>query len=233
MYLVIPLMALLFCVVSSCKSEGPTDPMADMDDLQNSHVDLEDFISVQSDVSSPVAGMASLGEGAISVWFQCKRIPTDFGIAPIFYYGSANPCLNMFDAANQGLIIELGHSPVHMGSRRLYFTIFANGCTYPSMCFDSGTPLQESVWYHFVAVVGRSFNTGYLNGEEMSARRYNFGSAHDSQFFSDARSHAAMWVGRGYWDGRFMRFDGQIEDVRIYREPLGPQDVKALYAQGR
>ena len=231
--IIIPLAALILCFLSTCKSEGPTDPIASVGDLQNSQVDLEDYIAVQGSMSSPVAGMASLGQGAISVWFQCKRIPTEDGIAPIFYYGSNNPCTNMFDAANQGLIIELGHSPVHRGSKRLYFTVFANGCTYPSLCFDSRMPLEENVWYHFVAVVGASFNTGYRKGEELAPRHYNFGNANDSQFFSAARDHTAMWVGQGYWDARLMRFEGQIQDVRIYREPLGSQDVRTLYSQGK
>jgi len=229
----IPLAALLLCVLPACKSSTPTDPVTSVSDLQNSPVDLGNYISVQSGMNSPLSEMTYLGDGAISVWFKCKRIPTDFGIAPIFYYGSSDPCLNMFDASNQGLIIELGHSPVHRGSRRLYFTIFANGCTYPSLCFDSGIPLEEDAWYHFVAVVGPSFNTGYLNGEEMLSRHYNFGDAHYSQFFADAQSHETMWIGKGYWDGRLMEFEGQIEDVRVYPKPLGPQDARTLFSQGR
>ena len=88
---------------------------------------IDDFIQIPDDSSIPPSHFASLGDGSISVWFKCDYIPTDNGIAPIFYYGSSSPCENMFDASNQGLIIEIGHSPVHLGSKRIYFTIFANG----------------------------------------------------------------------------------------------------------
>ena len=147
---------------------------------------IDDFIQIPDDSSNPPVHLSSLGDGSISVWFKCDYIPTDNGIAPIFYYGSSSPCENMFDASNQGLIIEIGHSPVHLGSKRIYFTIFANGCAFPSFCFDSQDPLTEGEWYHFVAVVGTykniGYNTGYLNGEEMTNRRYNFGNQLYSQF---------------------------------------------------
>jgi len=58
-----------------------------------------------------------------------------------------------FDAANSGLIIEVGHSPVHSGSERLYFTIWKNGCTYPSFCFDSNDAISTGQWHHIVVVV--------------------------------------------------------------------------------
>lgn len=163
-------------------------------------------------------------------------IPTDHGIAPIFYYGSRDPCDNFFDAANQGLIIEVGHSPIHYGSKRIYFTIWANGCTYPSFCFDSNDPLTEGEWYHFVAVVGPDFNTGYLNGLEMTNRRYNFGNSHYSQFFEDAVEDEVMWFGRGYWDARNdpspIYFDGAIDDIRIFSKPLSSEEILAIYNEG-
>jgi hypothetical protein len=72
---------------------------------------------------------------------------------------------------------ELGHSPVHPASEFLYFTIWKNGCTVPSFCYDSNSEIPTGVWHHFVAVVGEDYNTGYLNGEEMTNRWYNFGNS--------------------------------------------------------
>jgi len=185
---------------------------------------VDDYVEV-----ADLPPVSSLGEGSISVWFRADNIPTVRGILPIFYYGSRDSCSNMFDAANRGLIVELGHSPVHYGSKRLYFTIFANGCSYPSFCYDSGDPISQGEWHHFVAVVGESYNTGFLDGVEMNARRYNFGSSAYSQFFEDAVAHEVLWIGKGFWDAEPVYFDGAIDDVRIYDRALSAQEVSEFY----
>ncbi len=173
--------------------------------------------------------VGSLGEGSIALWFRVDHIPTDNGIAPIFYYGARRSCVNMFDAANQGLIVELGHSPIHYGSERLYFTIFANGCSYPSFCYDSRDAVSVGEWHHFVAVVGGDYNTGYLDGAEMTERRYNFGNASYSQFFEDAVQHEVLWIGKGFWDAEPFFLDGAVADVRIYDRALSADDAFALF----
>ena len=198
---------------------------------------IDDFVQIPDNLSNPPAHLSSLGDGSISVWFKCDHIPIDKGIAPIFYYGSSDPCENMFDAANQGLIIEVGHSPIHLGSKRVYFTIFADGCNFPSFCFDSNEPLDEGEWYHFVVVVGTykniGYNTGYLNGKELTDRHYNFGSRMSSQFFANAVKHETLWIGRGYWDSEPVYFDGTIDDIRIYDRPLSSEEIEILYNLGR
>lgn len=195
-----------------------------------------EYISITENTTNLFSTLSQLGQGSISIWFRVDYIPTSHGIAPIFYYGSLDPCDDFFDAANQGLIIEVGHSPVHSGSKRLYFTIWANGCTYPSFCFDSRDSLIEEEWYHFVAVVGSDYNTGFLNGEEMDNRRYNFGNSHYSQFFEDAVVDEALWFGRGYWDARsdpsHEYFDGAIDDIRIFSKPLSSEEVVSIYQEG-
>ncbi len=185
---------------------------------------VDDYVEVAS-----LPPVASLGAGSIAIWFRVDSIPTVRGIAPVFYYGSRGSCANMFDAANQGLVVELGHSPIHYGSKRLYFTIFANGCDFPSFCYDSRDAVSEGEWHHFVAVVGEDSNTGYLDGVEMTDRRYNFGDASYSQFFEDAVEHEVLWIGRGYWDAEPMYLDGAIADVRIYERALSTGEVRQLF----
>lgn len=189
---------------------------------------IDDYVEVAS-----LPPVSSLGVGSISVWFRADAIPTGHGIVPIFYYGSRDSCANMFDAANQGLVIELGHSPIHYGSERLYFTIFANGCSFPSFCYDSGDPISKGEWHHFVAVVGENYNTGYLDGVEMQNRRYNFGNGASSQFFEDAARHEVLWIGKGFWDAEPVYFDGAIDDVRIYDHALSAQEVREFYVNLR
>lgn len=192
---------------------------------------LDDYARVPGDGLPPPAVLSELSEGSISVWFKVENIPMTFGIMPIFYYGRENAC-NFFDAANEGLIIEVGHSPIHNGSRRLYFTEWTNGCTYPSFCYDSGNPITEGQWYHYVAVVGSDFNTGYLNGQLMTDRHYNFGNSNTHEFFSDALAHENLWIGRGYWDTDDMFFEGAIDEVKIFDHALTQEEVELLYLEG-
>ncbi len=190
---------------------------------------LNDYARITENGSAPPEVLRSLGKGSISLWFKVDVIPTDYGIAPMFFYGAEEMC-DFFDAANQGMIIELGHSPIFPGSEELFFTMWKNGCTYPSFCFDSNFPIPEGEWVHFVAVVGEDFNTGYLNGYEMTNRFYNFGNSEESQFFEDAVVHEALWFGKGHWDETVQYFDGAIDEVRIYDRPLTSQEVEELYS---
>ncbi len=177
----------------------------------------------------PHQAFSKMGKGSISVWFRVDHIPDLDGISPIFYYGNSQPC-DFFDAANEGLIIEVGHSPVHMFSKRVYFTVWRNGCTYPSFCFDSSYPIIEGWWYHLVVVVGDDYNTGYLNGFEMISRNYNFGNASYSEFFKDAPNPERMWLGKGHWNRTEQYLEGAIDELRIFNRPLSSEEVASLYA---
>ena len=192
---------------------------------------INDYARIPGDGLSAPAVLSELSEGSISVWFKVEDIPTTSGIRPIFYYGNEIAC-DFIDAANEGMIIEVGHSPIHQASRRLYFTEWTNGCTYPSFCYDSWNPLSESQWYHYVAVVGSDFNTGYLNGQLMTDRNYNFGNASTTEFFADALSDEALWIGKGHWATSDMFFKGAIDEVKIFDHALNQQEINMLYTEG-
>jgi hypothetical protein len=192
---------------------------------------VRDYARIPADGEDPPEILSELEYGSISVWFKARDIPTDYGIAPIFYYGAERKC-DFKDAANKGLIIELGHSPIHMGSRYAYFTIWKNGCTFPSFCFDSNVAIPQNNWQHLVVVVGEDFNTGYLNGKEMVDRIYNFGNDRDSQFFADALAHEKLWLAKGHWDRTTQYFDGSIDELRIYSRALSESEVEKLYKAG-
>lgn len=197
-----------------------------------------DYIEITENGKTP-SQFHNLGAGSISVWFKARNIPVGESILPILYYGNENGCSNMFDASNEGLIIEIAHGGVYPNSRGIFYTVFSNPCELPSFCYDSHSDphladkqgiIEENKWYHFVVVVGKNYNTGYLNGKEMRFRHYNFNNAGASQFFSSARKHQKMWIGKGFWDhGKVTYFDGFIDDLRIYSRPLKAKEVRSLY----
>jgi hypothetical protein len=192
--------------------------------------DGQDDYAMIGEEDNPPQFLQDLGEGTISLWFRVDHIPRLHGIAPLFYYGGLAQC-DFFDAANSGLILEVGHSPIHFESERLYFTMWKNGCTYPSFCFDSNDPIKEEQWYHLAVVVGSDFNTGYLNGYEIDNRRYNFGDASESQFFEDALRHEVLWLGKGHWDRTVQHLRGVIDELSIYNRVLSVEEIENLYLE--
>ena len=192
---------------------------------------VDDFARIPGNGNLPPAVFLGLSEGSISVWFRVESIPTINGIRPIFYYGREFGC-DFFDAANEGFIIEVGHAPIHAGSKRLYFTSWTNGCTLPSFCYNAATSMVAGKWYHYVAVVGSNFNTGYLNGELMIDRHYNFGNSSTHEFFSDALSPENLMIGKGYWDSNEMFFMGAIDEIKVFDHALTQEEVDVLYLEG-
>ena len=194
---------------------------------------IDDYVQIPNNESPPPNHLKNKDQGSISLWFKCDYIPIDNAIAPLFQYGSKDPC-NVINNANGGLVIELGHDPLHIQSKRIYFTFFSNGCElHPSLCFDSNEQLNEGEWYHFVAVVGYyrniGYNTGYLNGKEIINRHYNFGDAFTAEFFQDAAMHESLFLGKGFWNKEVLYFDGIIDDFRIYDRPLSTEEINHLY----
>lgn len=192
--------------------------------------DGNDFIEIGIDNGTPLH-LRELSVGSISLWFKARSWNVDSTMLPIFYYGRTEGCVDAFDATNEGLIIEVGHGGI-FPSENVFFTCYDQPCAYPTMCYDSNDGMGRilpDTWYHFVAVVGEDYNTGFLNGKEIDDRRYNFQSDSSSLFFADALKHEKMWIGKGFWKGKEVYFDGLIDDVRIYDQPLSAKDIGRLY----
>jgi len=220
---------------SSYKSHGKIygDPQQVAGAIEGNAFDFngDDYIEIAVEGKNP-PHLKGLSTGSISLWFKARSWDIQTSILPILYYGKADPCPDAFDATNEGMIIEVGHGGI-FPSKNLFFTIYDKSCAKPTMCFDSNDGIgiiEPEQWYHFVAVVGEDFNTGYLNGQELYNRRYNFHSDSASLFFKDFLSHDKMWVGKGFWKSKEVYFDGLIDDLRIYDKPLNLEDVQELYS---
>jgi len=165
--------------------------------------------------------VSELQEGSISVWFRFQSLGAR--ILPIFYFGESQT-----GTAHNSLIIEIGHGGgANPANKRLYFTIVNQ-----SFCYDSGFNLQENTWYHFVAVVSSTGNTGYINGVEMTTRNYNLGSNNNySFFFNDVPVRKMLSIGYGRYgqEDPFFSFNGNIDEVRIYDRPLTEAEVMELF----
>ena len=186
---------------------------------------VDDHVSVRP----PQWKLASLARGTLSVWFNSHVTRWGDAVQPVFYFGGPG------GAENSSLVLELGHFWPDHKTRALYFTIMGNPGQRPTFCFDTNVDLDLDTWYHFVAVVGDGYNTGYLNGAELTGRNYNFGGPHDRAFFSDVVNPGACAIGKAwFWtypDPCY--FDGRIGEVRVYDRALDAGRVQALYEEGR
>lgn len=189
-----------------------------------------EFDGASDYVSIPVhRKLSSLATGTISVWFKARSARFGECVQPIFYFGDIDG-----GSDNSSLILELGHFWPNQKTTALYFTIYGVPGQKPTFCFDTRFDLQLDTWYQFVAVVGKGFNTGYLNGVELTGRNYNFGGPNDTVFFDDVVNPGTCLIGKG-WFWTFpdpCYFDGRIGEVRIYDRPLSARQVKHLYHEG-
>jgi len=175
----------------------------------------------------------SLETGTLSMWFKFVQAPNEDGelFMPLLFYGPA-------DTTNgSGLIVEVGHSVPswhggHENATEIFFTI-SNGSMSPNFCFDSLANLTNNTWYNYVVTVNETGNTGYLNGVEMTDRRYNFGTENDSVFFSYLNGFGSkvftVGAGKGALDNTWYQFNGTVDEVAIWNRSLTAQEVQNLY----
>ncbi len=169
------------------------------------------------------SAVSSLGQGTVSMWFKLDAANTQPSqIQPIFCMGDG-----VGGNTNSSFIVEIGH--FDPGNNKAFFTILNDG-QLPLQCYDSGANLEPGKWYNMTVVVGPNGNTGYLNGQEMTDRHYNFADASSKLFLSTVDKPNALWVGKGpLWHGDPQYFNGAIDEVMIYDGPLTSQQVLDYY----
>lgn len=189
-------------------------------------------------VSFPQEAVEALGEltqGTIAFWFNYTSVLDEQTIMPIFHFGNQNK-----DDQDSIFIIEIGHSDTNSeqlstdpDNKNLYVTwTDLTADPEPILCYDSNQNMEENTWIHFAVVVGPEGNTGYLNGEKLTNRRYNFGSATDQYFLDDipVQEQATIGYGKTHWQisPDFVYYKGYIDDLRIYNEPLNQTTIQSL-----
>ncbi len=88
-------------------------------------------------------------------------------------------------------------------------------------CLDSAEPLSEDEWTHIVGVWTGSILQMYINGQLSLEETYG-GSAISSTPYS-------MFIGTDQYSDRVVYTRGAIDDIRIYRRALAPEEVLELF----
>lgn len=187
-----------------------------------------DSVQIPSSGEAAPSAINQLSEGSISIWF--KYIGNAPLLYPLLYIGASPEVAD----TNEGVIIEVGHSEIEelTNSEDLFYTVTTAGADTPIFCYDSNVHITPEVWQHFVVTVSSTENTGYLNGQEISNRYYNFGDINDSYFLSTIVGNI-MSIGYGRFAfrtaGQFYYYKGYIDDLRIYNQALSSSEVLELY----
>jgi len=185
---------------------------------------VDDYVNV-TDAGAFPSVIGGLSEGTISVWFKFDRTTTFNEIFPVFYMGDG-----VGGTGQTSAIIEIGHFDA--GNTKLFWTTFRDDLQpVPTMCFDTGFNLSPGQWYQFAVVVDPSGNTGYLNGEELVDRYYNFDDATSPEFLEDISVQQEVWIGRGFlgFNPLDQYFPGEIDEVLIYDRPLSATEIDEYY----
>ena len=190
------------------------------------HLDgIDDYLDVTDASGAFPAVLGGLGQGTVSVWFKFDGLPDTRVIYPVFYMGDG-----VGGPGQSSVTIEIGH--FDPGNTKLYWTSLRNDQQpVPTLCFDTGFNLQQGQWYHYAVVVDPTGNTGYLNGQELTDRHYNFADALSPEFLEDISVQEKVWIGRGFlgFDTRDHYFPGTIDELLIYDRPLSGVEISRYY----
>ncbi|MFI3292398.1 MAG: LamG domain-containing protein [Rikenellaceae bacterium] len=172
----------------------------------------------------PPQSITSLKKGTISVWIKFQNRGGQ--VLPILHLGKNSTAM-----PSRSMIFEIGHDRGNIENRRLYFTsIVSQGNNF---CVDSGMDLEQDKWYHYVAVMNDTGSTIYLNGVEITTRRYNLNSTSKSvSFFDDIDPKEILSIGYGRYSQEepFFSFNGLIDELLIFDRALSKEEVLELFS---
>ncbi len=184
-----------------------------------------DYVRVTDAVGGFPTALGNLGQGTISAWFKFDALPGAGEIYPVFYLGDG-----VGGQGQTSAIMEIGH--FWPGDTRLYWTSFRDDQqSEPSLCFDTDIDLTVDQRHHFAVVVGPTGNTGYLDGQELTDRHYNFADASSPEFLDDISVQDEVWIGRGFLSVAETpdTFSGAIDEVLVYDRTLTATEIADDY----
>ena len=188
-----------------------------------------DYVDVHDASGAFPAVLGGLSQGTISTWFRFDAMPDTGVLYPIFYMGDATIGSGLQGPAKTSATLEVGH--FFPNDAKLYWTTYSDAHT-PTMCFDTDFNLNPGQWYHFAVVVDPTGNTGYLDGQELTGRHYNFADASSPEFLEDVPAQEEVWIGRGFLASTptIHHFPGTIDEVLVYDRPLSGTEIGDYYA---
>ena len=164
-----------------------------------------DFDGVDDVVVTPdvTHGMA---EGSLSLWFRAASWNPRVTPAGLYLWSSSP---NAPDGCWDGM--NLGSHPGYTGGEELLFGIWGGGWNW---AHSGGVPTPGQ-WYHVVATWGPGGIALYVDGQLAGTNPYT----------GPAPSSAFNFLGRSSWPSS--EFNGDLDEVRIFRQALTPEQVQA------
>jgi len=111
------------------------------------------------------------------------------------------------------------------------FLLIQEGSTASVNAISTSANITDRTWNHITVTVGTSGNTIYVNGVEQ-VMSYSTGNSSSDSFFDNVSQLDFMsWgIDKHSTNSFSHKFDGFIDDGRIYDRVLSSADVAALYA---
>ncbi|MCG8566221.1 MAG: putative Ig domain-containing protein, partial [Desulfobacterales bacterium] len=172
-----------------------------------------------TDLSPHAAGFSNLSQGTISVWFKTDANDDHMTL------------ISLSDSSNGSNFIRLGL----MNTGQLTFEVREGGSD--QFLAYGTTILNDNQWHHIAVCIDGGGNRIYVDGEQATAANgklfYPYSETHDEstqKFFSTVPNLDAMHIGAlEYSQTLGWKFEGFIDDVRIYNRGLSQGDVNELY----
>lgn len=94
--------------------------------------------------------------------------------------------------------------------------VYTNPNVFDITPAPTASPINK--WRHVVLVLKSGESKVYQDGVEYSS---------SDQVFTSLSNSTSVCIGRGYGDARF--FNGELDDIRIYKKALNNQEIQSLY----
>lgn len=192
---------------------------------------VDDYVKFSQETLNTIG---NLNQGTIAFWFNFNSLLDTQTVMPLLFIGMDNE-----QDTDNLYVIELGHSSFEgLGTRpdpnnkKLYSTWIRDN-REPFLCFDSNRDLEENKWHHFALVVGSDGNTGYLDGVEITNRRYNFGNENMQAFLNIPQKEMfSLAYGRNSHmiSPNFVYYKGYLDEMKIYDRALTSEEIEELFS---